>query len=247
MARPIFAVLPNGALTMPVIPPLVASILEYLGIAAAAGPVLDAAMSAFESSKGDAASVADAAAKAAKMRVTASERRAAAREGMAAAKAAATQAAESKKIWPKIKGYGGLGLTTLFAAPIIMDLFGRMGGGGEESEMQSLLSAQGGMSSPQDLLGLMGGLEEAAARSEGPSKEELGRLRGEVSAVDTMNRMGSQMSTRGVNPFLEELIRGKEEELGRMSLRQQNPTLAETLAMQGLFEPDENNLTRYMS
>jgi len=229
---------------MPVIPPLVASILEYLGIAATAGSVVDAAVSAFESSKGDASAVADAAAKAAKMRVGAAERRAAARAGLEAQRAAATAMAEKKKIGPKLAKWGGVGLTALFAAPILKDLFS---GGAEEAQMQNLLSAQGDMSSPQDLMSLMGGLQEEAGRREMGQREDLGRLRGEVSAAETMNRMGSQFSPVGASPYLEELIRGNEEAIAKMAIRQQNPSIAETLAMQGLFAPQENDISRYMS
>ena len=214
---------------MPVIPPLVAAIMEYLGLAVGAGAVLDAAMAAFDAHKGDAAKVAEATAKAAGIKLGAAEKRAAAREAMAAARAAAAAAADKKRIMPKLGKAAGVGITGLFALsmlPMLKEMFG----GGEGGMPQQM-----GMGGEEDqLAALLGGLQQQASLSSGDTAEDFYRMRGENRVSDIVNRLGTRETGFGIRSDLDEIIRGNEDQIAKIA-SVQPITFAEAMAKRGIF------------
>jgi|GEM_PF-5762286 len=216
---------------MPVIPPLVAAIMEYLVLPVSAGAVLDAAMGAFDTHKGDAAKVVEATAKAAGIRLGAAEKRTAAREAMAAARAAAAAAADKKRILPKLGKAAGVGMTGLIALsmlPVLKEMFG--GGGGEEGMPQQM-----GMGGGEDqLAALLGGLQQQASLSSGDTTEEFYRMRGENRVSDIVNRLGTRETGFGIRPDLDEIIRGNEDQIAKIA-SVQPITFAEAMAKRGIF------------
>lgn len=212
---------------MPVIPPLVAAVMEYLGLAVTAGAVLDAGLKAFETHSGDAAKVAEAVAKASKTKISAAEKRAAVREGMAAARAAEAAAKESKRIMPKVKGVAGTAMTGLFALsmlPMLKDMLG-----GEESPQQ-----MGGMGGEDQLAALLSGLQEQAASSSGNTAEDFYQMQGSNRVDQIVNRLGTRETGFGIRPDLDEIIRGNEDQIARIS-SVQPITFAEAMAKRGIF------------
>ena len=220
---------------MPVIPPLVAAIMNYLGLALTAGAVLDAAMGAFDAHRGDAAKVAAAAAKAAGIKLGAAEKRAAAREGLKAAREAATAAADKKRIMPKLGKAAGVGITGLFALSMLPMLKEMFGGGGGEGGMPQQMGGGG----EQDLMALLGNLEQQAGASFADTKEAYSRSRGERKIQDIMSGMSSRQTGFGIRSDLDEIIRGNEEEIARIS-SVQPVTMAEALARRGIFAAPDN-------
>lgn len=212
---------------MPVIPPLVAAVMEYLGLAVTAGSVLDAGLKAFETHSGDATKVAEAVAKASKTKIGAAEKRAAAREGMAVAKAAEAAAKESKRIMPKVGKVGGAAMTGLFALsmlPMLKDMLG-----GEESPQQ-----MGGMGGEDQLAALLSGLQEQAASSSGNTAEDFYQMQGSNRVDQIVNRLGARETGFGIRPDLDEIIRGNEDQIARIS-SVQPITFAEAMAKRGIF------------
>lgn len=127
-----------------------------------------------------------------------------------------------------------LGFLAMMAAPFIPGL----GGGGgrmDEAELQALMSGQGGAgSSPQDLQSLLGGLQQQASGSYGNTKEDYYAMRGRESASDMMDILSNSPSIQGIRPDLQTLIRGYEDQIGRMSSTE--PTsLAQAFAMEGIY------------
>jgi len=219
---------------MPVIPPLVAAIMNYLGLALTAGAVLDAAMGAFDAHRGDAAKVAAAAAKAAGIKLGAAEKRAAAREGITAARAADAAAADKKRIMPKLGKAAGVGVTGLFALSMLPMLKEMFSGGGEGGMPQQM-----GGGGEQDLMALLGNLEQQAGASFADTKEAYSRSRGERKIQDIMSGMSSRQTGFGIRSDLDEIIRGNEEEIARIS-SVQPVTMAEALARRGIFAAPDN-------
>lgn len=219
---------------MPVIPPLVAAIMNYLGLALTAGAVLDAAMGAFDAHRGDAAKVAAAAAKAAGIKLGAAEKRAAAREGITAARAADAAAADKKRIMPKLGKAAGVGITGLFALSMLPMLKEMFSGGGEGGMPQQM-----GGGGEQDLMALLGNLEQQAGASFADTKEAYSRSRGERKIQDIMSGMSSRQTGFGIRSDLDEIIRGNEEEIARIS-SVQPVTMAEALARRGIFAAPDN-------
>ena len=97
------------------------------------------------------------------------------------------------------------------------------------------MRGQGGMgSSPQDLQSLLGGLQQQAGGSYADTKEDYYTMRGERAASDMMDVLSNSPSIQGIRPDLQTLIRGYEDQIGRMSSTE--PTsLAQAFAMEGIY------------
>jgi len=129
--------------------------------------------------------------------------------------------------------YGTTGLFALGTLPLLMDMF-RGGGEGGAAEMEGLL---GGPPTGE------GGLEEMLMQA--MDQDRRGQLRGMEAesrgAANMENRRGyssTPSSNAGFADDLETLIRGHERELG--SIAHQEPlSLAQALAMKGLYRPEE--------
>lgn len=129
--------------------------------------------------------------------------------------------------------YGTTGLFALGTVPMLMDMFRGQGGEGR-GEMEDLLGGPptGG-----------GGLEEMLMQA--MDQDRRGQLRGMEAesrgAANMENRRGyssTPSSNAGFADDLETLIRGHERELG--SIAHQEPlSLAQALAMKGLYRPEE--------
>lgn len=121
-----------------------------------------------------------------------------------------------------------LGFLAMMAAPFI-------GGGGDEVDMQGLMAGQGGMgSSPQDLQSLLGGLQQQASGSYADTREDYYNMLGGRSAQGMADAYSSDIPTAGIRSDLQTLIRGYEDQIGRMSSTE--PTsLAQAFAMEGIY------------
>jgi len=127
-----------------------------------------------------------------------------------------------------------LALMGLMFAPAISSMLGG-GGGMEEAELQALMRGQGGMgSSPQDLQSLLVGLQQQASGSYGDTKEDYYTMRGEKAASDMMDVLSNSPSIQGIRPDLQTLIRGYEDQIGRMS-NTEPTSLAQAFAMEGIY------------
>jgi hypothetical protein len=126
------------------------------------------------------------------------------------------------------------GMNALFVLPMLTQMLSG-GGGMEEAELQELMRGQGGMgSSPQDLQSLLGGLQQQAGGSYADTKEDYYTMRGERAASDMMDVLSNSPSIQGIRPDLQTLIRGYEDQIGRMSSTE--PTsLAQAFAMEGIY------------
>ena len=121
-----------------------------------------------------------------------------------------------------------LGFLAMMAAPFI-------GGGGGEVDMQGLMAGQGDMgSSPQDLQSLLGGLQQQAGGSYADTREDYYNMLGGRSAQGMADAYSSDIPTAGIRSDLQTLIRGYEDQIGRMSSTE--PTsLAQAFAMEGIY------------
>lgn len=224
---------------MPVIPPLVMAILDALGIVATTGVVVDSAMGAFKTSSGDPGAVAAAAAKAARaedpsLKFSRKEINAAAVAGKNAAARAAAELAESKRIMPKIGKVGGAAMMALFALPILKDMFS---GGGESPQQM------GGMGGEeQQIMQLLAGLQQQAGSSLEDTKSAYNRSMGASRTQDIVDRFGSRQTGFGIRSDLDEIIRGNEDEIARLSVPQPI-TLVEALARRGILTPSLDSAT----
>jgi len=124
------------------------------------------------------------------------------------------------------------GLNALFVLPMLTQM---LSGNRDEVDMQALMAGQGGMgSSPQDLQSLLEGLQQQASGSYADTKEDYYTMRGEKAASDMMDVLSNSPSIQGIRPDLQTLIRGYEDQIGRMSSTE--PTsLAQAFAMEGIY------------
>ena len=140
----------------------------------------------------------------------------------------AVRAMKGPGIGTKALHLSGMAMTPLFLLQMLKpDLFmpnmeemAGAAGGGQEDVLSMLAQLQGMTEDSGDLRG-----EEAFAR-------------GAASAADRRQIMSTPISGLGYAGGLEELIRGHEEELGRIA-HNEPMTLAQAYAMQGLYQPQE--------
>jgi hypothetical protein len=130
-----------------------------------------------------------------------------------------------------------LGFLAMMAAPFIPGLMG----GGDEVDMQALMAGQGGMgSSPQDLQSLLGGLQQQAGGSYADTREDYYNMLGSNAARELTDVYNSDIPTAGIRSDLQTLIRGYEDQIGRMSSTE--PTsLSQAFAMEGIY-PSPNRM-----
>ena len=131
----------------------------------------------------------------------------------------------------KLKGFGKMGLASLAGAlPFIVlpELLGAMAGGEEEMPME------GGGSSPQDMMALLGGLEGQASQSFGDTQSDFYQMLGEQQSQRTLDAARSELPMAGVREDLQALTRGYEDQLAKISYNQPM-SLAQAFAMEGIF------------
>jgi len=157
------------------------------------------------------------------------------RYGERALKGTTASGAAYKSLKPgignKMKGFGKIGLAaTAGALPFILlpELLGALHGGGGGMEMG------GGGASPQDLQSLLGGLQQQAGGSYADTREDYYNMLGSRSAQGMADAYSSDIPTAGIRSDLQTLIRGYEDQIGRMSSTE--PTsLAQAFAMEGIY------------
>lgn len=127
----------------------------------------------------------------------------------------------------------GIGLT----APFLLPLFS---GGGEEEQLAMAMQGQGGEG---DLLAMLAGLQDQAEGSRSQLRGDVAESSAAVNAMDRMDMLRARPGTLGLSraSMLEELIRGHEDELSRISYNEPM-SLAQAYAMKGLYrdEPQVN-------
>lgn len=137
--------------------------------------------------------------------------------------------------------HGGMwGMNALFILPMLTQMLSG-GGGMEEAELQELMRGQGGMgSSPQDLQSLLGGLQQQAGGSYADTREDYYNMLGSNAARELTDVYNSDIPTAGIRSDLQTLIRGYEDQIGRMSSTE--PTsLSQAFAMEGIY-PSPNRM-----
>ena len=130
------------------------------------------------------------------------------------------------------------GMNALFILPMLTQM---LSGNRDEVDMQALMAAQGGMgSSPQDLQSLLGGLQQQAGGSYADTREDYYNMLGSNAARELTDVYNSDIPTAGIRSDLQTLIRGYEDQIGRMSSTE--PTsLAQAFAMEGIY-PSPNRM-----
>ena len=131
---------------------------------------------------------------------------------------------------------------TALAAAFLLPMFG-IGTGGGEAEMGM---GEPGMGEEGDILGLLGALQQQAQGGEAETRSEFARTQAGVNMLDRMDMARATPTTLGMGraAALEELIRGQEDELARMSYNEPM-SLAQAYAMQGLYRPMEQGRVNF--
>ena len=131
---------------------------------------------------------------------------------------------------------------TALAAAFLLPMFG-IGAGGGEAEMGM---GEPGMGEEGDILGLLGALQQQAQGGEAETRSEFARTQAGVNMLDRMDMARATPTTLGMGraAALEELIRGQEDELARMSYNEPM-SLAQAYAMQGLYRPMEQGRVNF--
>jgi hypothetical protein len=138
-----------------------------------------------------------------------------------------------------MKGLGGLGAVAfgLSSVPMLMSMFAGDGeGGGMAQGMGGPPTGEGG-----DLMELLGSLSEAGASPEELRGDYL-QSEAAVRGLDRASLARGRVDYSGVAPGLETLIRGYEDELGRISY-QEPMSLAQAYALKGIFDPSQSDLS----
>jgi hypothetical protein len=114
---------------------------------------------------------------------------------------------------------------------------------GGEAEMGM---GEPGMGEEGDILGLLGALQQQAQGGEAETRSEFARTQAGVNMLDRMDMARATPTTLGMGraSALEELIRGQEDELARMSYNEPM-SLAQAYAMQGLYRPMEQGRVNF--
>lgn len=138
---------------------------------------------------------------------------------------------------------------TALAAAFLLPMFGIGAGGGEgggETGMGEPGMGGLGMGEEGDILGLLGALQQQAQGGEAETRSEFARTQAGVNMLDRMDMARATPTTLGMGraAALEELIRGQEDELARMSYNEPM-TLAQAYAMQGLYRPMEQGRVNF--
>ena len=150
----------------------------------------------------------------------------------------------------KLRSFGGkamLGMNAAFIPIMLAQMGMSMFGGGEggEDDLAAMGISEPGMGGLKmgeegNILGLLGALQQQAQGSEAETRSEFARTQAGVNMLDRMDMARATPTTLGMGraSALEELIRGQEDELARMSYNEPM-TLAQAYAMQGLYRPME--------
>lgn len=146
----------------------------------------------------------------------------------------------------KLRSFGGKALMGMNAAfiPIMlaqmgMSMFGGGEGGGDD--LAAMGTGGGPMGQEGEMMGLLSGLMGAADDSYEETEDELARTNSLLRVMDKRDMLLSSPDTLGLGRArgLEELIRGNEDQLARISYNEPM-TLAQAYAMQGLYRPRES-------
>lgn len=139
---------------------------------------------------------------------------------------------------------------TALAAAFLLPMFGvGMGGGGGEGGDGGGGMGMGepGMGGEEgDILGLLGALQQQAQGSAAETRSEFARTQAGVNMLDRRDMAQASPSALGMGraSALEELIRGQEDALARMSYNEPM-SLAQAYAMQGLYRPMEQSRVNF--